>query len=442
MRTITASAFVALLLAAGCSLVNSFDDVAPRSDGIYVAADGAVRDATTAGDVVTTDAPVDAPDSAIASGGAIVVGGRVEDDAGAIKYVLAVLDPANGRELGTREDMIVAGVQYDGLRDLWYLFESKGLDFVPGPNDEVVLHVRQLDPKTGVWTELSKRTVPTLQSFDSIGVVRERIAFAAYKGPEAGTALEMVTLDTSNPASIADMNKLPIDITPIGVTSSRSSTGVGGYVNLVRINPTACVGTLCQLELLPLRIPNGGQPSYDSPAQLGATLRFNTPSYASMPTADEDLVIFPRASADASAPTVAQRYEPRTHSPEHDPTQFFVSDSALKRAAISNCANMAFMVATNADLKVHAVPLLDDGGGVPTSISTAHSGQAVYFEPTSKTVLAPFAQGSGYDFSAFRLEGTAAAPQLVKRVAPGWIPPADLRPVLLGIREPLPVVCN
>ena len=95
----------------------------------------------------------------------------------------------------------IAGVQYDGLRDLWYLFESKIADFVPGANDEVVLHVRQLDAKTGVWTELSKRTVPTLQSYDSIGVTRERLSYVAYKAPEAGAGLEYVTFNTSNPVS-------------------------------------------------------------------------------------------------------------------------------------------------------------------------------------------------------------------------------------------------
>jgi hypothetical protein len=65
----------------------------------------------------------------------------------------------------------------------------------------------------------------------------------------------------------------------------------------------------------------------------------------------------------------------------------------------------------------------------------------VYFEPSTKTVLAPFAQGAGFDYSAFKLEGTETAPALTKRTA-DWTPPSDLRPILLGIREPLPIVCN
>jgi hypothetical protein len=64
----------------------------------------------------------------------------------------------------------------------------------------------------------------------------------------------------------------------------------------------------------------------------------------------------------------------------------------------------------------------------------------VYFEPCTKTVLAPFNQGAGFDYSAFKLGGTSAAPTLAKRDT-DWHPPTDVRPVLLGIRSPLPLQC-
>jgi len=445
VRSFRTVAALAILCAAGCSLVNSFEDVVPRTDGVYVATDGSVIDVTQPDNFVPGDGSSDATDRAIASGGAIVVGGRVDDDAGKIKFVLAVLDPKNGHEIGTREDFVVTAVQYDGLRDLWYLFESKSGDFVPGVNDKVVLHVRQLDAKTGKWTEVSQRDVAVPQSYDSIGVTRERLSYVAYKAPEAGSGLEIVTYNTTDPASVAEMNRLalPNDITPYGAMSNRSQTGVGGFVNFLRSNTADCdAGNICQLELVPLRVPNGGSPVIDPLVPLGYTGRFGVPSYGTLVSADLDLVVFPRVGNDAAAPSTVRRFDPRNHAADPTTNDFIITDSTLRKAAVSNCANMAFVVGTNGDLKVHAIPIQDNGSGTPTNASTGHSGQTVYFEPSSKTVLAPFAQGSGFDFSAFHLEGTPTAPVLTKRIAPEWEPPADLRPVLLGIREPLPIVCN
>lgn len=442
-RRLRFALFASMAVAAGCSLVNSFEDVAPRTDGVYAQADARVTDVAPLPDVVTTDSPVsDASDAAIASGGAIVVGGRVEDDAGQLHYVLAVLDPANGHEIGTRENMVVAGIHYDGLRDLWYIFESKSNDFVPGAFDQVVLHVRELDAKTGKWTERSQRSVPVIQSFDSIGVTRERLTYIAYKDTEAGNGLEYVTLNTQNPAQITDVNKLPVDITPLGAMATANTTGAGGYVNYLRINNTDCdAGNICQMEIVPVRITSNSA-SIDPIVPLGYTVRFNQPSYAALtPPTNLDLVIFPRIGNDASAPSTVRRYDPVLHTEQQAPTEFVVTDTGLRRAAVSNCANVAFVVGTNGDLRLHAIPIQANGGGTPSSASTGHSGQSVYFEPSSKTVLAPFAQGASFNFSAFKLEGTSAAPVLTKRTT-DWAPPSDLRPILLGIREPEPIVCN
>ena len=444
-RNLAGCAVAVLLLAAGCTIINSFEDVQPRTEGTYAAADPSAIDGA-ASDAQSGPDASDGGDAGPALAGAIVVGGRVDDDAGASTYVLTALDPASGREITTRESMAVAGIRYDGLRDLWYIFESKSRDFVPGQADEVVLHVRTLDLRSGAWTELSSRVVPTLQSYDSIGVVTERIGYVAYTSPDAGTpgALELVTLSTTNPAAITEISRLPIDVTPLGAIATRSAVGTGGNVNLVRMvaTPAACPGNTCTIEIVPVRIPNGaGSPVMDPPVPVGTASRFALPGYGSFTEADRDLVIIPRASNDASAPTLAGLYEPRTHALEGSETPFFMTDSTLRRAAVSDCTGTAFVVGTNTDLSVHAVPVLGDGTGKPTKASTGHSGQSVYFEPTSKTVFAPFTQGSGFDFSPFRLAGTREEPALVKRTAADWKPPPDLRPLLLGIRQTVPLPC-
>lgn len=444
MRPVRVFLFSSVAVAAGCSLVNSFEDVAPRSDGVYAQADGSTTDVASLPDAATDSPGVDASDGGIASGGAIVVGGRVEEDGGAFKYVLAVLDPATGKEIGTRENMVVAGIAYDGARDLWFIFESKSNDFVPGVDDQVVLHVRALDAKTGIWMPRAQLDVPVLQSYDSIGITRERITYVAYKSPDAGSpGREYVTFDTSNLADIKQLKSLAVDVTPFGAMASRSVGGFGGYVNYLRMSTTDCdAGNICQMELLPVRIPNSGDPSLDAVVPLGYTTRFNVPSYGVMPPpVDLDLVVFPRTSNDASAPSTIRRYDPINHNEQQAPTDFVITDTNLKRAAVSTCGKMAFVVGTNSDLRVHAIPIQPNGGGTPTSASTGHSGQSVYFEPSTKTVLAPFAQGAGFDFSAFKLGGTETAPTLSQRTS-DWTPPSDLRPILLGIREPLPISCN
>jgi hypothetical protein len=111
---------------------------------------------------------------------------------------------------------------------------------------------------------------------------------------------------------------------------------------------------------------------------------------------------------------------------------------------------MAFVVGTNADLNVHAVSIAstatpDADGGLPAlsnaSAAMGHSGQGVYFEPFTNTVITPFSQGKNFALTAFSLEGTPMAPQLVQRQAPRWVPPPDLRPNFVAAKTPFPPTC-
>ena len=72
--------------------------------------------------------------------------------------------------------------------------------------------------------------------------------------------------------------------------------------------------------------------------------------------------------------------------------------------------------------------------------ATTHSGQSVYFEPYTSTVLSPFTQGDGYVLTAFTLGGSMSSPTLTPRQS-GWTPPADVRPEVLAVRAPIPVKC-
>jgi hypothetical protein len=427
---------VVLLFGSACTLVNSFDEVKPLSDGTYAPSTGGPSgEGGSNSDAPVTDAPF--PSNA---GGAIVVAGQVASDAGAglPTSVLAVLDPVTGRQIGERENMVVASVRYDGLRDLWYVFESKTPEWAPGPTAEVIFHVRSLDLTTGKWTERGSIPVPPLQHYESIGVVRERVAYVAHSTADAG-AVQLVTIDTTDPAKPTLIDQQLLDRTPLGAVATRSGTGPGGVVGLVRLNTSACVGNVCNVELVRVRIPNGTLPQIDSPATLGTASRNSSPSFATFSLVERDVIVFPRPANDAS--TTASMFEPRTQVPQGLPSSFYVTDSLLRRTAVSECTQTAFVVGANGDLDLHAVPVFGDGGGTASAVTTGHSGQSVYFEPTTRTVLAPFGQGAGFVLSAFRLAGTSDAPQLTRRTTADWNPPTDLRPILLAIRVPVPIVC-
>lgn len=427
-------AVLAAVLASACTFVNAFDDVKPLTDGTYAPAP-----VPSAPDV---EGPADSTTvTSDAGAGAIVVGGQVEAD-GATTSVLAALDPSTGLELGPRVPMVVSAIRYDGLRDIWYVLESKSADFQAGPLDSMVLHARALDRASGQWTELGALDVPPLQSYDSVVVVRDRLLFVAHAADAGG--VQLVNVNTADPAKLAIVSTQPLDRTPRGMIATRSSgTGAGGVVGIIRTGAGAegCEAGQC-VEVVRVRVADGA-PAIDPPLVLGpAGAGGAVPSYASFDSLERQLVVLPRATnADAAAPSRAILFEPRNQEIDGPPTTFIVTDALLRRAAVSECARQLFLVGANSDLNIHSIPILGDGGGTPAKLPTGHSGQAVYFEPTSKSVLTPFSQGSGFELAAYRLSGTPEAPVLTKRTSPEWLPPPDLRPIVLGVREPIPVVC-
>lgn len=441
-----ASARAAMLLvglaAAGCSLVNAFDDVTPEPAGQY--AGGSAPKITDAADASVAADAAPLPERP----GVIVVGGAVgEADAPEGRtFVLTALDPTNGKELapGKREKMAVAAVRYDGLRDLWFIFESGGADFVPSPMDSMTLHVRSLDTSTGTWTELSKVQLPPLQSYDSIAVLRERIGYVAYTQNDAAPSeVQFVVVDTSNPRAVSVLSKAVLARTPFGITESRSVTGTGGQVNMVQVDTGSCEAGLCPLQLLGVRVPNGTAEAVVEPTvDVAYTSRFAIPSYASLLAADRTLVVTPRAANTAASPTTLSLFEPRNKTPDGTDVTAILTDSVVRRAAIAECERVAFLIGANGDLDLHAVPLPASGTGTPAKAPLGHSGQSVYYEPTTRTVIAPFNQGAGFAFTAYKLGGTPIAPTLTLREPPDWTPPDDLRPNLLGIKLPLPIVCQ
>jgi hypothetical protein len=427
---------------AACSLVNSFDPIKYEADASTPAIDagGDEMDVVTS---MTDSAPpidsfvMDEPDVSVPNGGVIVIGGSVRDDAGTPHPILTAIDPATGAELPhARESLTVAAVQYDGLRDYWYVWESGGVGIFPNPTDPVFLHVRQLDTHTGDWTELQRLKVPPLVSFSVMTVLRERLEYIAYDSLMDGNiGADLVSVDTTDPSNVSVTNSQLLDVQPIGLIGTRSSTQNGGSINMLRSVPCPD-GGIC-LELQHVIVAADQNPELTSIVALGPYV--GSPAYGSFIQGGPLDVIgwttkVPNTSISTYSPQVPGNVV-------GTPIPFSSNDGVFKPFAFAECLGQALMIGTNQDLAVYAIPLTS-ATGVLARGTTQHSGEAIYFEPYTSTILAPFSQGAGFELTAFKLSGTAAAPVITARTSTDWNPPADVRPSILATRTPLPIVCQ
>ncbi len=462
-----------LIVGAGCTLINSYGDLAPQkvespdgspgldsslaSDVGSSAPDSAVS--TRDGGTPLLDAAAEEAAAVAAAHGVIVIGGETSSDAGR-QVVLTAIDPSTGSELPkARMPLNVAAVSYDGVRDLWYVFESGGTGIFALPTDPFYLHTFTLDTITGQWTQLGDFQIPPGVSFATTTVIPERVSYIAYGDgsidggvpADGGSPYSLVTLDTANPTAVTVVSP-PIALGSgygalIGVRSDVNAAG--GFLGLGSTAKLDGGATVSQLT--PVLVPGSGSPSPEPPiygtAAAGSLVGFGS---VTINGAMHALVI---TRPNGTAPATLSVFDPAAT----DPTMallgagtFPFTDSNVKAPAFSACAQMAFVVGTNADLSVHAVSIgaigPADAGVYPTlpatSAATGHSGQGVYFEPFTNTVLAPFSQGDNFALTAFTLTGTSDAPQLVERLPPRWVPPPDLRPNFVATKSPFPDVCT
>jgi hypothetical protein len=453
----------ACIAGAGCTLINAYDDVAPQksesadgSPGIDSSLPGDDAGPSDSGSSRDGGGPHDAAAeeaaAVAAAHGVIVIGGEISNDAGR-QVVLTAIDPSTGSELPkARTPLNVAGVQYDPDRDLWYVFESGGDGIFALPTDPFYLHTFALDTITGQWTELGKVQIPPAVSFATTTVLPQRLSYIAYGDgtleggvpAEGGSPYSLVTLDTGTSASVTVFGD-PMPLASgygalIGVRSEVNAAG--GFLGL---GSTAKLdGGTTVAELTPVLVPGTDMPSLEQPI-FGTTASGSLVGYGSVTIngATHALVI---TRPNGMVPGTLSIFDPAAT----DPTMallgagtFPFSDGNVKAPAFSVCAQIAFVVGTNADLSVHAVSVagigLDDGGVYPalasTSAATGHSGQGVYFEPFTNTVLAPFSQGDNFALTAFTLAGSPDAPKLIQRLPPRWVPPPDLRPNFVATKN-------
>jgi hypothetical protein len=446
-------------LGAGCTVINSYGDVEALKEA-------GSNDGTTPMETGSNEASADVVDAGNSAGeaaveaaveagprGVIVMGGTAVGEGGET-LVLTALDPSTGSELlHAREKMNVSVVVYDGIRDIWYIFESGGVGLYPLPTDPFYVHTRRIDRTTGAWTELGKAQIPAGVSFQTTAVLKERVSYVAYGDSDAGDldggyppSFSLVTLNTSDPTKVSVDSIYPLwGGQPAGV--------VGTWPDTTQLGGWASLGTTVKgaTQLTPVQVSTS-QPNVLIPV-AGAVSVGSIVGYGRVTqgTAQSVMVV---SKGFGAGPAAISLFDPVNADALTKMGFFPFGDGNVKTPAFSECAQTAFVVGTNNDLNVYAVSLaaagmvsdVDAQGGTPvltyTSAPTGHSGQGVYFEPYTNTVITPFSQGGNFALTAFTLGGTPTSPTLVQRQAPRWVPPPDIRPNFIGTAIPYPAVCS
>ncbi len=441
--------------AAGCTLVNSFGELkqSPADTGpggTDAKVDSTGTDSNVDTGVDTNVPPTDTNDAEVfvprVDNGLIVIEGEVSETAGKAQ-VLSVLDPLDGSELA-REHMVVSAIAYDGLNDLWFIFENTTSGFNPLPGDVIKLHVRQWDVPHGKWLpDLSTATVPT-PATSSVVVLHDELAYVAYRNATF-TDFSLALVDTldAGPAKktpptplskLYDLSALPLSMA--GVPKSTSGSG-GDLTFLFRQATAACTGTgdsACNLLSLHAAVPVGyADPVFDATPKVvgtiskdsGVTARAGTGIGVSV---NSVMVTIPRTDVDSNGTVIP--LNPRTSVIDTPPATFkfpmtTVTSKALNPPAISDCHDGVLFIPELLSSRVFVVPVKAPLKTLEHNLTNA--AQAVAWEPYTETLIAPFASGS-FEIAAWSFTiDVAFAPTMTKRKGATWHPPTDLSPNLV-----------
>lgn len=462
------------LLGAGCSLINAYDDVKAGVDAGGTGdldSGGPNPDASggTDGDVVDSSV-IDAPTTEDAGPplGFLVVSGLQKNPIGdggdgGFNYVLSVLDPLDGGER-SRELINAIGAYYDphgdngaGTEELWYVFEAPtgdaGLDaattstkvsfpsqIFTGPTTRTVLHVRGLDVRKGTWSEKGRYLVPPPNSAEGVVVLANRLSYVAYA---SDGGLQLVTLDTSNPANVSadaasdaaiytDLPAYSSNFSLVGITGApdTASNPTGGSLTLLEKDCTSPVG--CQFRVHPLSVK--ADVILDKAAvPIGSAYDGGTnPSPGIGNNGSVDIVALPSPELVAT-PVVAKLDKISNAISGSFP--FNPGGKDFKPLAYSKCLDTAF-VCERLSNNVSAVPFANGVTGAKQDWGNRCA--QVAYEPYSSSVILPFLSVGSYVLRRLPVTKSGTTIQLGAAVNLG---PGDLAPYQVAVRTPPSFTC-
>jgi hypothetical protein len=462
---------VALL--AGCSVLNSFDEVGPIQDGggsggssgssdagddgggtKNTAAGSGMTDAGEGGTMMMPEggtgggsagqAPMSmggeggSGETPVAPPGLIVVSGT-DTDLMTNGSVLSVLSPQTGKEL-RRDSEVVPMFAHDGIRDLWYVGVTK-----PGKvmgTFVFELGMRAFDRTKNEWIpQGTPIEVPPPADASANGWVALRSRFAyIYKDKDVNT-LNLQVIDATDPAQLFKHTTVSLAPGANGMIGSFGNNP-GGTVNIVRTNSGCIMDVTCNLTLAKVQVKATGMLTEEAPTGVATVPNPNGKGALGANRADgRDVVVTP--NSDGTVGTLIQ-LNPSTHAPlVGEERTFPINARQLGGFAYDACTGVAFtseLVAKSGDTTIYALP--PPGGGTVGSVQPAQFALGVFFEPYTRTLIAPFSSGNNHDILAYSLSGMPSSPKLNKRTAAQWSPPVDLDPKLVAVASPHPAECQ
>lgn len=379
--------------------------------------------------------------------GLIAVGARVIDGTGTT--VLSVLDEA-GAEL-VREELSVAAIAHDGApgRDIWYVFIAEDI-FPIDPSRPADLEVRRFDQATNEWITVSRTTALPPPRAGQLVVLNQRLAYLSYRNSDQAETLTL--LDTTDLENITADEVVVMGgnaVSLVGLLGARGSatdsTVDGGTLNLMLSECTAASG--CSLGIQPYFVGRSvvagtfqALGSYVGSIAFAAALEERRRFVSFNSAIDSQVHLF---DMDPFDPT------------EIDDSVLPSMSSTVGGLSLLECEGVVVM-AEGAEKQLRGVSLM---GGATRPYELTRAGQALYFEPFSRVLLAPYnsdpanpAPAVGDDTStpafsaaidAFAVQGNGvSAPTIVARTAEQWSPPADLAPLTLAVRNPETFECE
>jgi hypothetical protein len=383
--------------------------------------------------------------------GLIALGARVTDGTGT--SVLSVLDET-GAEL-SREELSVAALAHDGApgRDVWYVFIAEEI-FPIDPTRPADLEVRRFDSVAREWTTVSRTTALPPPRAGQLVVLNQRLAYLSYRNSDQAETLTL--LDTTDLSDIS-AEEVPVttgaDTRLVGLLGARGSatdsTVDGGTLNLMLSECTSA--TACALGIQPYFV--GGSAVAGTFEPLGDYV--GSTSFANAIRERRSFVTFLGAGDSQVHLFDIDPFDPT----EVDDSALPSMSSTVGGLSLLECEGVV-VVAEGNENQLRGVSL---AGGATRPFDLMRAGQALHFEPFSRTLLAPFnsdplepapdagngmgagGASSGFDASidAFVVTGNgSSAPTITARTAAQWSPPADLAPLTLAVRNPETFECE
>jgi hypothetical protein len=474
------------LLAGGCSLINSFDDVVQAGDGgsggMTTGGVGAGGGTTGGAGGTTGGAGGDGGTGGVVSTGGVGatggVGGGEPDvfvpggDGGAVvaysspasagaSGTLYVLDPTSGATRISESMGTVTAIAYDGQTDYWYIFERTGT-----LGEAHNLRVRQMDVTNWAWREVSVLEVPAPKSNNEVGVLRNRLAYLSYEASSPiGEQARVTILDTTDPAAVTiiapEFRTLPAgDKTGLIADADRNATG-GTFS--VMVQQLGCQN--CDVSLVLFRVSAAGVLE-EPPVKVGeVTSSGGTAAMAFDLTRRRNIVAIPPRELPIPGPDAGAEGDggsgepagpdprdltcvttppfgmatlrsltPSSNAPAAPDVPFEFHSVRVNAAAFNHCDNVAYVSSLLTDQQIFALPMTTTGTASKECIGRGAG--PIFYEPFTATLFAVVADA----VNAYATGGTGAAPTLTQRTS-FRLPQGFSSNGAIGVRQPIPPVC-